>query len=146
MMKNFTYVCLLVFVFFIGFGIVNAKSLVISENSFYVREVFVEGTEEKPEIDPTCDGVLGDKNDESSVAYLLQEIFDILKIASPILVLVFSIIDFFGAVASQDKDRLKKAIKQTFIRVIVGLIVFVIPFICDFFFDLTGMYSTCGIQ
>lgn len=147
MMKYLTYIFLLVFIFFVSFGIVSAKPLSYPENSFDVREVFVEGEEDsESEVPATCEGVLGDINDENSVAHLLQEIFDIMKIASPVLVLVFSIIDFVGAVASQDKDRLMKAIKNTFFRGIIGLIVFVIPFLCDFFFNLTGMYSTCGIK
>lgn len=141
MTKYFTYICLLLSMFFIGLGVVNAMPL-SEENSFYVGQLL----DGENEGNATCEGVLGDVNDESSTAYLLQEIFDIMKIASPVLVLVFSILDFIGAVASQDKDRLTKATKHTFIRVIVGLIVFVIPFICDFIFNLTGMYSTCGIQ
>lgn len=145
MIKYLTYISLFVFVFFAFFGVVSAKPLLNEENSLYVREVFVEG-EEEAEVPATCEGVLGDKNDEESIAYLLQEIFDILKIGSPVLVLVFSLLDFMGAVTSQDKDRLTKAVKNTFIRGIVGLIVFVIPVLCDFFFELTGMYSTCGIQ
>lgn len=145
MIKYLTYTVLLIFVFFAFFGVVSAKPLLNEENSLYVREVFVEG-EEEAEVPATCEGVLGDKNDEESIAYLLQEIFDILKIGSPVLVLVFSLLDFMGAVTSQDKDRLTKAVKNTFIRGIVGLIVFVIPVLCNFFFELTGMYSTCGIQ
>ncbi len=144
MIKYLTYTVLLIFVFFAFFGVVSAKPLLSGENSLYIREVFDE--EEEAEVLATCEGVLGDKNDENSVAYLLQEIFDILKIASPVLVLIFSLLDFMGAVASQDKDRLTKAVKHTFIRVIVGLLVFTIPILCDFFFELTGMYSTCGIQ
>ena len=144
MIKYLTYKVLLIFVFFAFFGVVSAKPLLSGENSLYIREVFDE--EEEAEVLATCEGVLGDKNDENSVAYLLQEIFDILKIASPVLVLIFSLLDFMGAVASQDKDRLTKAVKHTFIRVIVGLLVFTIPILCDFFFELTGMYSTCGIQ
>lgn len=139
--KYVTYVCLLISIFFIGLSVVNAKPL-SSENSFYVAQV-LDGEDSG---DATCEGVLGDINDESSVAHLLQEIFDIMKIASPVLVLVFSILDFLGAVASQDKDRLIKAVKNTFIRVIVGLLVFTVPFLCDFLFELTGMYSTCGVQ
>lgn len=147
MIKYLTYISLFVFVFFAFFGIVSAKPLLDGENSLYIREVFDEDeTEEEAEVSPTCEGVLGDVNDENSVAHLLQSIFDIMKIASPVLVLVFSILDFVDAVASQDKDRLLKAVKNTFFRVIIGLIVFVIPFLCDFFFELTGMYSTCGVK
>lgn len=136
MIKYFTYTILLVFIFFVGLGVVSAKPLSLVEPETSIR---LEG-------EATCEGVLGSKDDSSSVAYLLQEIFDIMKIASPVLVLVFSILDFLGAVASQDKDRLIKAVKNTFIRVIVGLLVFTIPFLCNFLFELTGMYSTCGVQ
>ena len=140
MIKYVTYICLLITVFFVGFGVCNAKPL-SSETSFYVKILDEEDT-----VNADCEGVLGDINDESSVAHLLQEIFDIMKIASPVLVFIFSVLDFFGAVASQDKDRLIKAIKNTFIRVIVGLLVFTLPILCDFLFNLTGMYSTCGVR
>lgn len=94
----------------------------------------------------SCDTVLGDLEDPKSIAYLLQEIFKVMKFATPVLVLIFSIIDFIKSVTTQDKEILQKAIKRTIIRVIVGLVVFVIPSICNFIFDLLGWYGTCGIK
>lgn len=94
----------------------------------------------------SCDTVLGDLEDSKSIAYLLQEIFKVMKFATPVLVLIFSIIDFIKSVTTQDKEILQKAIKRTIIRVIVGLVVFVIPSICNFIFDLLGWYGTCGIK
>lgn len=94
----------------------------------------------------SCDTVLGDLEDSKSIAYLLQEIFKVMKFATPVLVLIFSIIDFIKSVTTQDKEILQKAIKRTIIRVIVGLVVFVIPSICNFIFNLLGWYGTCGIK
>lgn len=96
--------------------------------------------------DVSCEGVLGSPTDEASTAYLLQQIFTVMKFAAPVLVLAFSVMDFIKAVTSQDKDMLAKATKRTLIRFIIGLIVFVVPYILDFAFELFGWYGTCGIK
>ena len=75
----------------------------------------------------------------------LQQIFNVIKYAGPVLCLVFSTIDFIKAVASQDKDALSKATKTTGKRIVYALILFFIPTLINFLFPLLGWVGTCGI-
>ena len=93
-----------------------------------------------------CNEVLGSPSDPESTYTLLQQIFTILKFASPAMVLIFTILEFIKATASQDKEFLSKAIKHTITRMIAGLFVFMLPSLFNFTFDLLGWYGTCGIK
>ena len=59
---------------------------------------------------------------DAEVYAFLQQIFNIMKYAGPILCLVLSISDFVKATASQDKDALSKATKTTGKRIVYALI------------------------
>ena len=83
---------------------------------------------------------------DQEVYEFLQQIFNVIKYAGPILCLVFSVIDFVKAAASQDKDALTKAGKTTGKRVVYALILFFIPTLINFIFPLLGWYDTCGIK
>ena len=82
---------------------------------------------------------------DQEVYEFLQQIFNVIKYAGPILCLVFSVIDFVKAAASQDKDALTKAGKTTGKRVVYALILFFIPTLINFAFELLGWVGTCGI-
>ncbi len=88
-----------------------------------------------------CDGVF-----DKEVIDFLQQIFNIFKFAAPILCLALSITDFVKATASQDKDALKKAAQMTGKRIVYAIILFFIPTLINFLFDLLGWYGTCGIS
>ena len=82
---------------------------------------------------------------DAEVYEFLQQIFNVIKYAGPLLCLVFSVIDFVKAAASQDKDALTKAGKTTGKRVVYALILFFIPTLINFLFPLLGWVGTCGI-
>ncbi len=76
----------------------------------------------------------------------LQELFNIIKYAGPILCLVLSTMDFIKAAAAQDKDALKKAAQTSLKRLGLAIILFFIPNIIDFLFPKLGWNGTCGIR
>lgn len=129
MKKIGTY--LLAFLFAFNIYSISTKALSLNSNIFL--------------MDTGCNEVLGSPTDPESTYVLLQQVFTVMKFAAPLLVLIFSIIEFMKAVASQDKDILQKAIKHTVIRGICGVIVFMVPLVFDFVFELLGWYGTCGI-
>ncbi len=77
----------------------------------------------------------------------LQDIFFLIKLATPILVIVLSTIDYIKALASSNADELKKTNGKTIKRLIIGLLIFFLPFLLDLIFHLFGLYdiSTGGI-
>ncbi len=93
-----------------------------------------------------CKAVLGDPKDENSFAHLLQDIFDVIKFATPILVLALTIVEYAKVIASSDKDQIVKANKKTIQRIVWGVVLFCIPILLNYLFDLLGMYGTCGIS
>lgn len=89
----------------------------------------------------TCEGFLGDKSTPGTPANYLHLILSIMRYLAIILALGFSVIDFFKAVYSQDKDLLKKATMTAIKRVIYAVVIFFIPIILEFILSLLGAYT-----
>ena len=109
----------------------------------YERVSLAETTSQR---NANCNAVFGDPNDENSFAHLLQDIFDVIKFATPILVLALTIVEYAKVITSGDKDQINKANKKTIQRIIWGIALFCIPILLNYLFDLLGMYGTCGIN
>jgi hypothetical protein len=99
----------------------------------------------KTKYEDNCDSLFGNPKDKDSVAYFLQQVFNVIKYLGPLLCLIFSVIDFVKAAASQDKEALAKAGKTTLKRVILALCLFFVPLLINYLFPLIGFYGTCGI-
>lgn len=118
----------------------------------FVNSVKAEGLIDSTNVQYKLDGesgscpILGDPKDDSSTAAFLQSIFNIIKLLGPILCVVLIIIDLVKAVASQDKDALAKVGKTSAKRVGYALVIFLLPTLIDFVFNLLGWYGTCGIN
>lgn len=89
----------------------------------------------------TCEGFLGKKDDNTSPAYYLHLALLLIRYLGIILALVFSVIDFFKAIYSQDKDLLKKAALTAVKRVVFAVLIFFIPTVLEFVLGLLGAYT-----
>jgi hypothetical protein len=101
--------------------------------------------------DQDCDGsnsILGDPNDEDSVAWLLQQILNYIKVIGPILVVVLSSIDFAMVIIKSDDEAMGKAAHKLGIRLILAASLFFIPTLVEVILDIFGFTSsaTCGLQ
>ena len=97
--------------------------------------------------DKTCDSLLGDPTKDDSVAWLIQEALNILKVLGPIIVLVLSGFDFVKVILSGDEKAMKEAQKKLGVRLILVACLFALPSIVMWlldFFHFTN--STCGIN
>ena len=94
-----------------------------------------------------CNGLLGDPNDENSVAWLLQTILNYLRVLGPILVVVLSSVDFAKVIVNGDDEKFSKAKKTLFRRLIIVALLFLVPTIVSVLLNLFGITSnpTCGI-
>lgn len=92
-----------------------------------------------------CNYMLGSLNDETSTAYLLQEIFNIFKFAAPVCVLVFSTVDYIKSVVNQNKEDVVKTTGKTAKRLILAAVLFCLPTLITAVFELIGWTGTCGI-
>lgn len=81
----------------------------------------------------------------------LQLVWDIIKIAAPILVVVFGSVDFAQVVISNDNDAMKKATGKFTKRLIFAGALFFLPYLIDLLFAISGLDKTitsavCGIR
>lgn len=93
-----------------------------------------------------CEGILGKKSDPKSLINYLQKIFNIIKIAAPILVLGLTIFEFVKATVSQDQEALKKASNIFIKRLIMMAILFFLPTLIQILLIIINNNSgTCQI-
>ena len=141
------------------FSTVNVNALTVDNfyESFYILDD--EGITDPSQIDflddynqdQTCDGdnsILGNVNDENSVAWLLQQILNYVKVIGPILVVVLSSVDFITVIVKGDDEAFAKAKKKLITRLILALCLFFIPVVVSAMLDIFGITSsaTCGIN
>lgn len=98
--------------------------------------------------DITCESIFKDGDDFNEFGQFLQDIFTAIKILAPALVIILSTIDYIKAIAASNQDAMKKANQRTVKRVVIGLIVFFLPFLLDLLFEFFGVYdlTTCDIR
>ncbi len=68
-------------------------------------------------------------------------VITLIKIAMPILIIVFGILDFGKAVVGADEKVIKKSVTTLGIRVVAGLVIFFIPSIIIWLFGLVNAYG-----
>ena len=95
-----------------------------------------------------CNTLLGNPNVESSVAWLLQYVFNVIKVVGPLLVVILSSIDFAKVIVKSDDDEMAKARKKLITRLILAAALFFIPTITMVLLEVFGLTSdpTCGLQ
>ena len=130
----------------------NATELYDVTDNFYI---LVNNTTNRSNTttsqDMDCDGsnsILGNPEDENSVAWLLQQIFNFIKIVGPILVVVLSSIDYAKVIIQSDDESMGKANKKLMWRLILAASLFFIPLLIQVFLQMFGFTSdaTCGIR
>lgn len=91
----------------------------------------------------TCNGILGKPGDEESVAWLLQQILNYIKILGPILVVILSSMDFAKAIIASDDESMKKAEKKLMIRLVLAVALFLVPTLVSVMLNVLG-YTADG--
>ena len=138
---------------------INAKALSVDSAISSVSEnIYVlEGMDDINDIiddgdqQQDCTGansIFGDPNDPISVAWLIQLMLNIIKVAGPILVILLSSIDFIRVIVKSDDEAMAKAQKKLIMRLILAVLLFLIPVIVQVLLGIFGITSdpTCGIQ
>lgn len=92
--------------------------------------------------------ILGSVNDPDSVAWLLQQVLNIIKVLGPILVVVLSSVEFAKVIINSDDEAMAKAQKKLITRIILAACLFFIPTLVQAALDLFNFTSdaTCGIE
>ena len=92
--------------------------------------------------------LLGNPKDENSVAWIVQQVLDFIKVVGPVLVLVLSSIDFAKVILSGDDKDMASAQKKLITRLFLAGALFLLPFLTTFLLDIFGLTTsgTCGIN
>ena len=92
--------------------------------------------------------LLGSTADQKSVAWLIQEVLNILKIVGPILVAVLSGVEFVQVIAKGDDEAMGKAQKKLVTRLILMALLFLLPVIVEMLLKVFGLMtdSICGLN
>ena len=83
----------------------------------------------------------------TSLGQFFQDLFSLIRIATPVLVIILTTIDYIKAIVSSNADELKKTNGRTVKRLVIGILIFLLPLLLDILFDLFGLYdlSRCNI-
>ncbi len=92
-------------------------------------------------VENTCEGILG----QEFINWLVDYIFNPLKIISPILLLIFTTLDFAKTVFGEDQEALKKAQSNFIKRTIAVVLLFLLAYILDLVFTIVtnGRIDVC---
>lgn len=147
--KKITILIMFLLFFVVVFKPVNTYA---TESTFKVNHSLAKSSNpacnKKYTDDGNCASLLGNPKCEESIAWLVQEIFNILKYAGPFLLLVLSSVDFIKVIAQGDDESMSKAQKKLVIRMLCVVLLFFIPNLVMFLLQLFGIVSnpTCGIK
>ena len=89
-----------------------------------------------------CKGILGNPDNEDSVAWFLVKILDYLKLLGPLMILVLSSLDFAKAILMSDDESLKKAQSSLITRLILAALLFVLTTLIEVVLDIFGFTSS----
>lgn len=78
--------------------------------------------------------VCGINNVPENVPMLTSGIYNLIKIAVPIILIIMAIVDLLGAVSASDTDKMKKSQKKLVTRLIAAIFIFFIMAIVQFVF------------
>lgn len=98
------------------------------------------------EVIVTCEDLIGEELRDKIKSYL-----NIIKIAVPIILIAFGIIDFSKAVFASDEDKMKTAQKDFIKRLGIAILIFFVPTIVDLLLGLANQVwyfiqpGSCGI-
>lgn len=98
--------------------------------------------------DQNCDSLLGNPDDEDSVAWLVQKILNYVQVIGPLLVVILSSIDFAKVIIQSDDEAMAKATKKLTTRLILAASLFFLPVLVSVLLSTFGLTSdpTCGIK
>lgn len=145
-MKNIKFIMIIFSFFIISLFPVHTEALKMNSNSYdNISSLSISNSFIKYRLD---DCNLDAPNDDDSVLWLLDKILDYIKIGGPLIVVIMSSIDFAKVITTGDDDKLAKAKKNLFIRLMLAAMLFFIPVLIQVIMSVFGITGdvTCGIS
>jgi len=98
--------------------------------------------------DMDCNSLLGNPDNEDSVAWLLVKILNYVRILGPLAVIVLSGIEFTRTIVLSDDEAMKKTVHRLVIRLVLVALLFLVPTIVKVILQVFNIISDpmCGIE
>ena len=82
----------------------------------------------------------------SGVQGILNQLYKLVEIATPIITILLITVDMVKAVVAQDDNEMQKSQSRSVKRLIIGLAIFLVPTVLDAVLKLGGLAAgVCGI-
>ena len=107
----------------------NAKTNYILKE--HILSIYNQGDSE---INTTCESLFG----SDFLKFLNNNVFTVVRIAIPLILILFTSFDFAKVIFVDDKDGMKKAWKNCYRRIIAALLIYLIPAILIFVIRIVG--------
>ncbi len=103
---------------------------------------------EKPNYDvkDTSIGELCSNSKYRKIMKFFGTIVNFARILVPIVIILFGVIDLYKAVTGAKEDEIKKSFRSILVRVIAGILVFLLPGLVQFFFNMLNEWSDYKID
>lgn len=85
------------------------------------------------------------KSSDGNSEKFLGKIYNMLRILVPLIVIIFSIVDYLKVFFTEEEKVYKQAFNKFVKRIIIGIILFVVPALISLIFDIAG-FSESGIE
>ena len=137
-------------VYFNGVGevevrVTNKNTGVARCVSFNSKDTLYEDVITPPDI-KNCKSLLGDPTKKGDPSYYIVFAFKVVRYVAIILLIVLSVVDLVGAVASSDSEILNKTVAKIFKRFILCIIIFLLPMLLQFILHfINENYTICGV-
>ena len=147
-MRKFKYL-LFIIVTFAFFSVFPIKSYALESNNivfnYNIESLSLNNSFVKHKM-VDCSS-LDSNNEDDSVVWLLNKLLDYVKIGGPLIVVVLSSIDFAKVITTGDDDKLAKAKKKLFTRLILAASLFFLPVFVQLILSVFGITGdpTCGV-
>ncbi len=89
-----------------------------------------------------CESYLGKITDKNAPAYYLHIVFNVMKYIAILLLGGLTVADIFKAITSQKDEGVKKIVPLLVKRLIIVVIIFFIPDLVEFMFELFGIITS----
>ena len=124
-----------------SFAEIGATSQVTSTNDIDIWN-------NKYNQEQNCNTLLGNPEDENSVAWLLKQLLKYGTIIGILLVVILSSVDFAKVIIKSDDEAMNGAIKKLAYRLILAALLFFLPTITNTILNIFNLQSdsTCGIE
>lgn len=80
------------------------------------------------------------------IGTIIKSIYNIIRFLVPVLIIVYSVIEFLTVVLSGENEKMEKAKKHFIIRIIVGLLFLFIPAILELLLSIAGIVDSGNLS